>query len=295
MNQNKYKKIIFGFIGLALLGGIAYIEFPLFKGGIVMLGTIAHNVSDNKESIVHAVKEEIFTTPLKSSGSHSDVLLTNPGVIQITNQERIKAGLPSLTENDVLDKAAENKLKDMFDKQYFEHVSPAGHGPGYVVEHAGYTYVVVGENLALGNFKDDADLVAAWMASPGHRANILNNRYTEIGVAVGEGMYKGSKTWIAVQEFGKPASDCPSINTALKALIDSEKKQTDTLSANLTVRKEALYAMPKETPLEQNAYNEKVAEYNALVKTYNQSLILLHTHVDTYNNQVKAFNVCVKN
>ena len=54
------------------------------------------------------------------------------------------------------------------------------------------------------------------MASPGHRANILNSRFIDIGVAVKEGEYQGKETWLAVQEFGEPLSDCPSPSTDLR-------------------------------------------------------------------------------
>ena len=53
-----------------------------------------------------------------------------------------------------------------------------------MAKKAGYEYISVGENLAMGNFKNDGDLVEAWMNSPGHRANILSFKYKELGVAV---------------------------------------------------------------------------------------------------------------
>src|SRR6185369_15716694 len=119
------------------------------------------------------------------------------------------SGLPALKENALLDKAAKKKLDDMFAQQYFEHINPQGKGPSDLAKSVGYDYIAIGENLALGNFKNDAELVQAWMDSPGHRANILNKQYTEIGVAVGQGTYEGKKTWLAVQEFGRPTSSCP--------------------------------------------------------------------------------------
>ena len=63
--------------------------------------------------------------------------------------------------------------------------------------------------------------MTAWMNSPGHRANILNPHFQEIGVAVGKGMYEGHETWIAVQSFGMPLSACPASDANLKIKIDA--------------------------------------------------------------------------
>jgi len=122
------------------------------------------------------------------------------------------------------------QLDDIFEKQYFAHISPEGLGPSDLAEKSGYEYIMIAENLALGNFKDDNTLVNAWMDSPGHRANILNNRYTEIGVAVGKGFFSESnennkeeiatEVWIAVQEFGLPLSSCPKPEESLLNTIE---------------------------------------------------------------------------
>ena len=131
------------------------------------------------------VLDSIFT------GETTTVLSQND-VIDLTNKARATYGsLPALKENSKLDFSAEKKLQDMFMKQYFEHVSPSGIGVGDLANQISYEYIVIGENLALGNFKDDQALVDAWMASPAHRANILNKHYTEIGVAVGKGTFEG--------------------------------------------------------------------------------------------------------
>ncbi len=292
--HSSHKSLFVVLVLLILFGIMAYNVFPAVKDAVINIGRVTNDIKENPENVVQTVQEEIFSSPLTNKSSNTRATLTRAGVIAQTNIERKDNDQPALAENALLNKAAERKLKDMFDKQYFEHISPDGHGPGYVIQQSGYNYVVVGENLALGNFKNDPDLVTAWMNSPGHRANILNTRFTEIGVAVGRGMYKGSMTWLAVQEFGKPASDCPAIDAALKVTIDKEKVATDNLSKDLSQRKQELSTMPRNTPEEQTIYNQKVDEYNALVKTYNDELSSLHAHIDTYNQQVRAFNACVK-
>src|SRR3989344_5705251 len=141
---------------------------------------------------VENIRSEIFTPGgLRAKIEAANSRLTLSGVIAQTNEQRQFFGKPALKENAQLNQAAMSKVKDMFAGQYFEHISPLGKGPGDLAREAGYVFITIGENLALGNYKDDAVLVQAWMDSPGHRANILNGRFTEIGVAVVKGIYEG--------------------------------------------------------------------------------------------------------
>jgi uncharacterized protein YkwD len=219
--------------------------------------------------------------------------LSISGVIIYTNQNREQNGnLPPLKENAQLNKAAKAKLDDMFAQQYFEHENPQGLAPADLAKAAGYAYISIGENLASGNFKDDKDLVQAWMDSPGHRANILNSKFMEIGVAVGQGNFKGRKVWLAVQEFGKPKSSCPAIDTNLKTQIDSLQKEVDVDQANLEVKKSEMNSMDPKTQAEYDSYNQKVAEYNSLIKIYNNKVDLLKANVAQYNAEVNNYNTC---
>lgn len=218
----------------------------------------------------------------------SDTLSVN-GVIAYTNAARAQnGGLPALTENQTLDKDAQMKVADMFAKQYFEHVSPTGVGPAELANTVGYAYVLVGENLALGGFSSDQDVVTAWMNSPGHRANILNTHYQEIGVAVGKGMYEGRETWLAVQSFGMPRSACPSIDEQLKIQIDANNTAIVSLRAQLDAKKAQIDATSTDDP----NYNIYVNQFNALVPQYNSIVETNRVDVANYNAQVNAFNVC---
>lgn len=216
--------------------------------------------------------------------------LTKEGVFSYTNSARAQNGaLPALLYNTTLEHNAQLKLADMFARQYFEHVSPTGVGPSDLAKTVGYAYVVVGENLALGNFENNAKLVDAWMASPGHRANILNVQYQEIGIAVGKGMYEGRETWLAVQSFGKPLSSCLAINTATKTTIDNNNSQIAFLKAELDTKKALLESTPPHNP----SYNAVVVEYNALVPTYNALVEVTRVLIAQYNAEVQAFNACI--
>jgi uncharacterized protein YkwD len=254
--------------------------------------TFVKEYSDAHDNLLQALREEIFSQPLRANIAGDRANLTPVEIIRLTNEKRTDQSLPLLVRNSLLDQAATRKLQDMFDRQYFDHISPDGKGPGFLAESVGYSYVVIGENLAMGTFQSDADLVDAWMASPGHRENILNTRYTEIGVAVGHGTYNGERIWIAVQEFGKPSSACPTIDVNLRTAIEKDKTATTDMQNTITTKKKELDTMNHDTVEESTAYNQKVSEYNDLVTSYNTAIASLKKEIDTYNQQVRDFNSC---
>lgn len=127
--------------------------------------------------------------------------ITSPFLIEKTNNARRDAGLPTLTPNDLLQESARKKGEDMLKNSYFAHTSPAGVTPWKWFDQAGYDYVYAGENLAI-DFSTAEGVHEAWMNSPGHRANILNPRYRDIGIAVVSGEFQGRTTTIVVQHFG---------------------------------------------------------------------------------------------
>jgi len=133
-------------------------------------------------------------------------LVLPDALISQTNGQRITNGnLGTLTTNALLTAAAQQKANDMAAKGYFAHNSPDGHTPWYWMDQVGYKFIYAGENLAV-NFTDSSDVTQAWMNSPGHRENILNGHYTEIGIATAQGTYEGNPTTFVVEMFGNPAS-----------------------------------------------------------------------------------------
>lgn len=124
-------------------------------------------------------------------------------LIQLTNAERERFNLPPLTYNKKLTKAAENKARDIFKKDYFSHTTPAGKVFSEWIKEADYWYLYAGENLAIG-FATNEGTVAAWMRSGKHRENILGKQYEEIGLAAVEGEFNDQKTTVIVQLFGTP-------------------------------------------------------------------------------------------
>ena len=267
--------------------------FEYFKDAIFSLGknSLQQFQKTDFGNIISQIKKEVFSPePLNIGGKENNSFLTKSKVVSETNVQReANGGLPPLLENAKLNAAAKAKADDMFLKQYFEHISPSGMGPGELVKNHGYDYVVTGENLILGNFKDEKEMVQAWMDSPGHRANILNKRFSEIGVAVVKGVYEGKTVWIGVQEFGLPLSSCAQPNEILKHQIDANKSQLDQLALQIEARRNEI----NQTSPRSEKYNQLVDEYNALVAQYNPLNNQTKGLILQYNTEVNNFNQCL--
>lgn len=106
-----------------------------------------------------------------------------PSMLTLINQARILADIPEVKPNPVLDGTAMIKACDMRDRNYFEHKDPDGRMPWHLFIEAGYNYDEAGENLVQGS-TDPMTAMFYLMSSEGHRKNILDSRYTEIGIAV---------------------------------------------------------------------------------------------------------------
>lgn len=241
---------------------------------------------------VGAGTEEKLPGPLRGflDGS-ADSKLTISGVVAETNKHREQNGHGALHYNKKLEAAAEAKVDDMFKNQYFEHESPDGRSPADLSKTQGYEFIIVGENLALGNFKDDKTLVQAWMDSPGHRANILNSKFYEIGVFVKKGMFEGKEVWLAVQEFGSPLSACLSPSANMKAQIDSNRSKLASMQSELQRKKSDLDSSRYSNEEE---YNQAVAEYNDLAESVNVLAEKTQQLVEEYNRKANDFNSCLE-
>ncbi|GAA2418673.1 sigma-70 family RNA polymerase sigma factor [Streptomyces mauvecolor] len=118
-------------------------------------------------------------------------------VLALVNSERAKAGCSALTSNAKLYDAALKHSENMAAQNFFDHTDPSGAGPGERITAAGYKWSTYGENIARGQ-ADAAAVMDSWMHSPGHRANILNCAFKEIGIGVHYG--SGGPWW--TQDFG---------------------------------------------------------------------------------------------
>ena len=289
------------FLSLVLIAILAFVVLPKIIPHPEELKAHLQNVTDTiekkiGEGALGAIRDEITKTAPLILGHDAPVSkLTVEGVLVYTNAARnINGKLPPLELQKSLSTVAALRLEDMFKKQYFEHYSPQGVGAAEIAEEVHFEYILIGENIALGNFKDDETLVKAWMDSPGHRANILNGRFTQIGIAVGRGKYEGRNTWIAVQVFARPSSLCPEIDKTLKTKIEVYEKVLVDIKAQADRDAEAIKKTDTSTQEGREAYNKKIADYNDLVARINKTIAELKGFIAIYNAQVKAYNLCIK-
>ena len=238
-------------------------------------------------------KPTVVTTTVIPSFKKVVLTSSDSDILVLTNKERLAVSLEPLLPNSVLDVIASERADDLFNNQYFAHESPDNKSVVDLAQKVGYSYLLIGENLALGDFGSDQGIVTAWMNSPGHKANILNSQYKQLGVSIKSGVYKGENNIIAVQVFGLPLANCPKPNAEIKALVDSssvsiKQMQTDALSVfnNLSVLK-------KSPGVDQSYYNQKIQEYNFSAKKINDAVIALKALIDSYNLQVSKYNICI--
>ncbi|MDF2265136.1 sigma-70 family RNA polymerase sigma factor [Streptomyces coacervatus] len=134
------------------------------------------------------------TSRPEASSTPSDAVTQ---VVALVNKERAAAGCGALTEDPQLEKAAQGHSDDMAARNFFDHTNPDGADPGQRITAAGYKWSTYGENIAQGQQTPQA-VMESWMNSPGHRANILNCSFKDIGVGIHNG--SGGPWW--TQDFG---------------------------------------------------------------------------------------------
>jgi len=235
-----------------------YNTFIPHKGNNYLPFLLRHNSLRIIASFVVVLKISLLLLIFFSPISSSSLNITNQNIINLTNQQRLNAGLKQLELNPLLTQAALAKAQDMLSKQYFSHYSPSNTSPWYWFKQAGYEYSYAGENLAM-DFVQAEDVVNAWMASSSHRRNILNPNYTQIGVGVLEGNFKGVRTIIVVQMFGQPAppatvtklasSQTPPSTSSIEENSSKEEIQPETSP----IVKEKTVILP--SPAEENTYD----------------------------------------
>lgn len=210
-------------------------------------------------------------------------------IVYHTNLNRQSEGFSILNQNTKLESSAQKKAQDMLDRQYFEHDSPEGIGVADLAKESGYEYIVVGENLARGDFKTADEVVLAWMNSPAHRENIMNNKYTDIGIGIVYGRYDGSDVWILVQHFGASIDTCPKVDSSLELKIEDEQVVIDSLENDIYKKLDEINSTNKWS----GGYNDLVEEYNALISEFNSKVVTIKEDIALYNEGVALFNACV--
>lgn len=135
-------------------------------------------------------------------GEPTDVESLKIRVLELVNSERAAIGLNQLTWNVTLEEQATSYACEMIHYDFFDHVNPVTKSTlGLRADEFNYDFQVIGENLAAGQ-RTPEKAMQDWMNSPGHRQNILDPRFVEIGIGVRVG---GDYGMYWVQEFGLPA------------------------------------------------------------------------------------------
>lgn len=134
------------------------------------------------------------------------------GLLSDTNAQRAANGVANLSLNGKLDAAAQAKADDMATRNYWSHNTPEGNPPWVFVTAQGYAYQKLGENLAAG-FSNEQTTVDGWMASPPHKANLLDPAFSEVGFGFANNpnytSAGGGPMTIVVAFYGKPIATAP--------------------------------------------------------------------------------------
>ncbi|MDF2875923.1 MAG: uncharacterized protein K0R22_2606 [Sporomusa sp.] len=164
--------------------------------GIVAVGLISALSNHGSKSSDSSNTSSTPSTSTGSSGTTTTSATDEQQALALLNQDRTKNGLSTLKSNSQLTTLARNYAKDMIDRNYFSHYNPEGKSPFDRMTAAGISYKTAGENLAINTSVATAE--TAFMNSSGHRANILNSGYTDVGVGV---VRNSSGQVYVVQEF----------------------------------------------------------------------------------------------
>jgi uncharacterized protein YkwD len=201
--------------------------------------------------------------------------IANNTLLTATNQKRNAAGVGSLASNGKLTNAAQTKANDMATRNYWSHNTPEGTPPWTFISNAGYSYSVAGENLAYGfritntnTSTNEIGVIDGWMASPTHKENLLNGKFTEVGFGIANAAsYQGlSQQTIVVAMYAAPLAVAPTITqpkqttpttpatttaaaqsaqTAVQTQAQAVKDETDTTKSSSSKTEVSLTTNPK--------------------------------------------------
>ncbi len=235
-HSNNYHPHILGHRSLSLLSALL-ISVKIFSVGVISFGPV----------------ESAFSSAINPSN-----------IITLTNASRSSFGLKELKDNSLLAEAAQSKANDMLAKGYFSHTSPDGKSPWDFISAAGYNYLSAGENLAV-NFVEAEDVENAWMNSPGHKANILNQTFSEIGIGIAQGTYQDKNAIFVVQMFGSPVLQKAALDNKPTIVAPAEqptlvKEQSPKVLPANNPSPEVLKQAKAESPSQVLGKNQETAE-----------------------------------
>lgn len=176
----------------------------------------------------------LISVPLSANSTYA---LSNGGIVSGINAARKSNGLAALQTNSMLQTSASNKAKHMCTESYWAHTAPDGTTGWDFMRSAGYSYITASENLAKG-FSTDSGVVSGWMASAGHKANILSTAHAEVGVGSYYCKEGTPAQYIVVAHFGARTIVTPKKSTQTKQPVSkppvSKKRETPSKSGPST-------------------------------------------------------------
>jgi uncharacterized protein YkwD len=242
--------------------------------------------------------------------------LAHDAIIALTNSARAQNGMRALRENLLLNDVAEERARDMLEKQYFAHVSPTGQQASDIAQRVGYSYKIIAENIGSGDFFTNQKIVNGWMQSPGHRKNILSAEVEEIGAAVLKGKLNGTETYIAVQIFGLESppvaqNKCVAPSKNLLEDIEIKRAEIEELNSRLQRLKQELEAEQQSIETDRkytegnsqkihnlnvriNALNEKSGWYNRTLADAKAKSLVMESMINDYNSALTVYNDCLQ-
>lgn len=266
--MNKLKLILYLLLLIIFSFGAYFLPSYLEEHGLVEKA--GNQIQEIKNDAKDLIPETKISAPLEQSEfekttSYGNIDCNNfennifaKDMLERINSDRVDNGKKALTWNASLCQSAGLKSDDMNNNNYFEHNSPSGITPWYWVKKVGYRYTFVGENLALNYFTSESAHTAL-MNSPGHRANILNDNFTEIGINYVRGKLNGEDAFFVVQHFASPAPEKPEI----KYVCETKKAEKNLRELENTKDKIEKYlsdAEDKKTQLENAGQSTKKAD-----------------------------------
>lgn len=281
---------IFTLIFIAALAGALFLLYQQQNA------TTPSNPISITQQVKGTEKQEITspgTYTAEEQASHLE--LTRENIVWFTNYERAKMKIKPLVSVKALNGSSRSKNDDMKTFNYFDHVRTLANettiGFDYFIDAQHYSFIKIGENLAMGDFSTSAEVVAAWMKSPAHKKNILDPAYREIGVSVQEGLINGKYVTLIVQHFGDPRNSCPVVSDSTKEAIGGLKLIIGKLQSTINDEQKIIAQYPN---THSNEFEHLITSYNELVEHYNTSIKQMEELVKKYNGQVRSFDLCVQ-
>ncbi|MBQ9519394.1 MAG: hypothetical protein IJR59_05835 [Firmicutes bacterium] len=173
-------------------------QYYTLSGSTANNGYSVYKRTTQKKTTIAEPKTEqttqtVQTTKQNTSAVQNVDVSTAQQILSLVNSQRAANGLSLLTLNTNLSRVAQAKAEDMKNKNYFSHNSPTYGSPFDMMKSFGISYRAAGENIAKGQ-KTPSAVMTAWMNSSGHRKNILNANYTQLGI--GYVYNNGSPYWV---------------------------------------------------------------------------------------------------